>query len=243
VKNYFHAELLNPLGSAIFIFAISLFCTLTVPDIIVKILSAAFALFIFWGIINILFQLFKQRKNPVFDPGYKNYQTIKVEIVGDEILFLNGYYFKPSAIYKSKKINATDINEICPDTFPCSAVINNNEVIFFSVGFREKLIEFAEKHNIPTTSRLDIWWNITYPFLDTQFEPEDKNRYKKELNDNGFTDKEIKRIRYKIGRVLWFNMLAWEWQYLGQHAYLSWHSFSSKRYWWTMEIALRNYQL
>ena len=242
MKNHFHNELLKRLGSGVFTLVITLIAIIIIPELIAKIFCGLFAALLLRSIINDIWQLVKQRQNPIFEPEYKNYNTIKVDIVDNTIVFVNGYYFKPSPIYNSKKIYAVDINEICPDTFPVSAIINNNEVIFFSAGFRDKLIEFAEKHNIPTTSRLDIWWNITYPFLDTQFEPEDKIKFNTELNDAGFNNKEIKRIRYKIGRVLWFNMFAWEWQYLGQYAYLSWHSFSSKRYWWTMEIALRNYK-
>ena len=82
------------------------------------------------------------------------------------------------------------------------------------------------------------------PYLDTEFDKEHQKRTINSLVENGLSEEEVLRIRNKINNIMLFtNSVVWEWCHLGQHDYLTWTSFlSKKKYWWTMEIALRNYK-
>ena len=41
---------------------------------------------------------------------------------------------------------------------------------------------------------------------------------------------------------MFLNCIVWEWVYLGLFDYLDWTFLTKKKYWWAMELALRNFK-
>jgi hypothetical protein len=170
---------------------------------------------------------------------------IEVRIEEDQIVFVRGYYFKYGIVSSSCVVHATQINEVCFKTFPYSLVVNNNEVLFLEYSHRiqEELLSFVSRNHLRITDREDLWYFFATPYLDTKFETSEKEEMSLVLH-RYFNGKELRKIKRRVGRVLWLNfLLGQEWAYLGQFQYLRLKLFlSSEDYWWTMGIALRNYQ-
>ncbi len=158
-----------------------------------------------------------------------------------EIKFPNGYFFKQSQVNTSKKILSTEISEVNLNTFPPSLVYKDIEVIFVKNDCKNSLKDFAKKNNIPIIDRLDIWEHMCRPYLDTEFEEQEKVESLKLLEANGVSRKDVTQIRKKINFTMFLNFIVWEWCYLGLYDYLSWTFLNKKKYWWAMEVALRNY--
>lgn len=172
----------------------------------------------------------------------KNSKDIVIEFRENEILFPKGYYFKCSPIHKRKRINSEEISEVNLNTFPPTLVYQDKEVIFIEHKYKADLEQFAIQNKILLFERFDIWESINRPFLDTEFTKKDKIYTTKSLIENGVSKEEIVQIRKKIKSAMSLNFYAWEWIYLGLFDYLSWTFLTKKKYWWSMEIALRNYK-
>lgn len=188
-----------------------------------------------------LFLLLKKTKDAAV--LVRSLQELPVEIAHREILYPQGYFFRPSSISADKKIDAARIDEITPNTFPPSYVVDRREVLFVDQTQREDLMAFGQRNQIPVVERTDIWELLNRPFLDTELDPEESERTVQVLAENGISPAETKAIRKKIVRmIMWVSLYSWTWTYLGHFDCLSWGSrLSAKRYWWTMDIALRNF--
>jgi hypothetical protein len=171
----------------------------------------------------------------------RHYNQIKVNFESDRIHFPKGYFFKQSEVHLIKEIRCKDIAEINPNTFPPSLVYQNNEVIFLKPKLKEELLSFAKQHNNPIIERFDIWEHVNRCYLDTEFEAEDTLASLKLLSKNGISEIELKTIRKKIAKTMFLNTFIWEWVYLGLFDYLNWTFLTKKKYWWAMEISLRNF--
>ncbi len=165
-----------------------------------------------------------------------------MEITSKEILFPHGYFFKQSPVHKTKKIDRDQISEINLNTYPPSLVYHHNEIIFLRDESKEELEIFAKNNSIPVVDRFDIWEHINRPFLDTEFEEYEKSMSIQQLDENGISKSELNRIRIKAGKTMCINFLVWEWIYLGLFDYLSWTWLYKKKYWWAMDVGLRNYK-
>lgn len=159
------------------------------------------------------------------------------------------YEFQSSNIRTNPLIKLEDINEVNLNTSPASIVINHNEVIFIDTRYKQDFIKFVREKKLKVENRFDIWEAINEDFLDTEFTHNHKQRTLQQLNENGFSLDEVKDIRSKIEKLMdgWASV-SWEWMYLGHYdlllnkkqSYLL--LFPKDFYWWTMDIALRNYK-
>lgn len=170
-------------------------------------------------------------------------EKVNIIIERNEILFPNGYFFKQSLVNQTNKIESKNISEINLNTYPPSLVYKDKEIIFLKQEFEEQLAKFAELNKIPIVNRLDIWEHINRPYLDTEFEEEEIAESIKLLTENGISKSELGRIRRKVIKTMFLNYLVWEWTYLGLFDYLSWTYLTKNKYWWAMEIGLRNYKI
>lgn len=158
------------------------------------------------------------------------------------------YEFLVSTIREKPLIHVSQINEVNLNTFPPTIVINHNEVIFIESKYKTEFIQFVKQAGLKIEDRFDIWKTINEVFLDTEFTAHHHQKMMEGLVQNGFTEVEIKEIRTEIDELMqgWASV-AWEWNYLGHYdlllnkkqAYLL--HYPRDFYWWTMEIALRNY--
>ena len=170
------------------------------------------------------------------------FRDISIEIGDNEILFPEGYYLKQSTVDKEGRIPASCIDELWTSPCPLAIVINGNEVIYLNYE-KDELLAFAERNGIPVSDRVDIWSLICEPYLDTEFQPEEQEQTMQLLADNGVPAEEVLSIRNKIKWTM--NAAGYssmEWVYLGQYDYLHYARRTATRYWWTMEIALRNFE-
>ena len=165
-----------------------------------------------------------------------------VEFRGSTIYFPDGYHFKQSSVAKTKMISSKDINEINLTTSPPSLVIDYSEVIFLNEDCKDQLRKFVKENDLTVTNRFDIWEHLNQPFLDTEFTTDEKKATIEKLVENGLTEFEVAKIRQKLKWIMWQNVFGMEWVYLGQFDYLRIAFLTNRRYWWTMEIALRNYK-
>ncbi len=165
-----------------------------------------------------------------------------IVIEQNEILFPNGYFFKQSSVNQTKRIETKNISEINLNTYPPSLVYNDKEIVFLKRELKKEIELFAKQNKIPINNRMDIWEHINRPYLDTEFEKDEKIESIKLLSENGISKSELNRIRRKVVKTMFLNFLVWEWTYLGLFDYLNWTFLTKRKYWWAMEIGLRNYK-
>lgn len=194
------------------------------------------------GCIAMLFGVWKFRYTKE-RPKITTDEGLVIEFKDDLILFPKGYHFAQSAVHTAKQINAAEITEVNLRTSPASVVLHDKEVIFLKYDSKEELNAFAERNGLRLADRYDIWGAINEPFVDTELDYGIRKNILKNLKENGITVKELRAIRKKIAFTMYSsNYFAGEWIYLGQFDYLRWTMRNEEKYWWSMEIALRNYK-
>ncbi len=159
------------------------------------------------------------------------------------------YEFQVSNIRSSPVIPIDQINEVNLNTFPPSIVINHNEVIFIETRYKVDFIKYVKDKKLKVNNRFDIWGAINEDFLDTEFTAQHKKRTLNNLEVNGIQREEVEDIRKEVEDIMQgWAAIAWEWNYLGHYDLLLNKKqsflllFPREFYWWSMEIALRNYQ-
>lgn len=152
------------------------------------------------------------------------------------------YPFKHSSLRKNPFVLKEAINEVTLSSYLPSLVINNQEVIFIPILYAEKLKAYAQQHNLPISDRVDIWGAITFVFLDIACTEEELVGNYALLAENGLPKEEVKTIRKRIEKeMLWLTMYTWEWMGYSHYDVLK-HTIHRKSfYWYSMDIALRNY--
>jgi hypothetical protein len=187
----------------------------------------------------VILKLLRHRKEKTY---FKNSYDKPVLIESSSIVFPMGYYFKYSNLNETRRLESFEIAECCINTLPISFVTHDNEVIFVPHISEEDIRNFCKQDKIPISNRIDIWERINWPFLDTEFEEHEVKTNENLLDSLGIDNNDLKEIRKKISPTMSMNYFAWEWNYLGQFDYLRWTRLTKEKYWWSMEIALRNFK-
>ncbi|SHK31833.1 hypothetical protein SAMN04488007_2730 [Maribacter aquivivus] len=146
----------------------------------------------------------------------------KSEIREQEIL-ISDYPFEPSAVYPTALISANDIECISVDFTVCKVYVQN-DIIFISAEYKEKLKQFAESNNIRLILQSWNWDWILEPYLDTEFTKENEERCLARLIENGFTSLEVDTIRAEVKDQMYaynFDTMLWDWCSLGLSDVLS----------------------
>jgi len=158
------------------------------------------------------------------------------------ILFPKGYYFNHGYLKNKNELSYASIDEIRINTHPVSAKINGNEIVFLCGAEREDCEKMATAQNIPTTEPTDNWSLICDEFLDVELNQDYVERIMAELIKAGISEEETKAIRKTIRwRMEAKTYFSWEWIYYGQFDVLEvLYPLRENKYWWTMEIALRD---
>ena len=91
-------------------------------------------------------------------------------------------------------------------------------------------------------SPVDTWSLICDEFLDTEHNDDDKRITIETLKETGISERETEEIRKRISlKMLAYTYISMEWVYYGQYDVLiQLFPLSEEKYWWTMQIALRN---
>ena len=196
----------------------------------------------FFGGASLLFIFEKQWASWISQQGEKKNESTNCVIQADGFFFPKGYYFKQGYLKNQQLLPFTQIQEIRINTFPRSLVTRKKEVIFLKGLERDQLEKLAYEKGIKVTEPLDIWSLICDEFLDTEFSEEAQQKTRERLSEIGISEEELMQIRKKLRTsMLLRTSVSWEWVYYGQFDVLQelW-PLTEKKYWWTMEIALRN---
>ncbi|MFM2388025.1 MAG: hypothetical protein RL660_2782 [Bacteroidota bacterium] len=236
MKYYLHREILQQLR-------LPLLCLLIgIPWLIYGKVGFANCTFLLVGISFSFLTLRKLWQHRHTQKYYKHFTERPAILEGSSILFPDGYYFECSELHVSRRLEAHNIEECCINTWPISFVTKDREVVFVANIEKNDIEKFCEAAAIPIAARIDIWERINWPFLDTDFDEEEVIKNEEILAAAGIQQQELKAIRKEISAVMSANDLVWEWLYLGQFDYLSWTRLTKEKYWWSMEIALRNFK-
>ncbi|MBN1250793.1 MAG: hypothetical protein JXA16_01570 [Bacteroidales bacterium] len=114
----------------------------------------------------------KQIDKKISNLKKKKHDESYCEIIDNDIIFPSGYYFNHGYLKNKNKLNYSKIDEIRTNTFPTTALINGNEIIFLISKDKGELISFAKKNNIRINEPTDNWSLICEKFLDTEFDKE-----------------------------------------------------------------------
>ena len=190
------------------------------------------------GIVGLILALFHEQILKLAKPYHKRHNCT---ITGEGFLFPNGYPFQYGYMHKRKLLDYIYIDEIRISTYPPTAIVNGNETIFLLGITKEDIEANSEMLLAPITKTQDNWELLCNEFLDTEFDEEWKNIDIKRLAEVGIHEEEVKAIRSKIkSRMMLRTWHTWEWVYYGQYDVLdSLRPLNKKKYWWTMDIALR----
>lgn len=191
----------------------------------------------FFGICALVF---------LFEPQLEAFKQRRMaealcRITDQGFAFDRGYEF-PFGLMKGRKLLPFgEVQEIRLNTWPPTALVNGNELIFLTGLKKDEAHTAAERFGVQTSEPLDIWELIGEEFLDTEFEEDHKRRTLQRLAEAGIPEAEVLAIRKRLQR----RMLLWtyhsmEWIYCGHYDVLQnrW-PMGAKIYWWTMEVALR----
>jgi len=195
---------------------------------------------LFFSLCGLVFSFNKQIDKWTDQIRIKQFEKTFCKIESNHFNFPKGYYFKHSSLYDKNKLYFEEIEEI-RTTYPISAKINDKELIFLLGLTEEDVVNVSNKNNIPLVRAQDNWYLICEEYLDTEFDPEHKEETFVKLEKSKISKDEVKLIRKRFSkRMLITTMFSMEWVYYGQFDILKqiW-PLTSKKYWWTMEIALR----
>lgn len=198
--------------------------------------------FLFFGGSSALFIFQDRWTNWIQQRKQKKITSSNCEIKPEGFYFPQGYYFKQGCLKNRPLLPFSEIKEIRINTFPITAVTHQKEVIFLPGLQQEEVEKLAFEKNLKLVEPVDIWSLICDEFLDTEFSEEEKARCRKLLEEQGISPTELEQIRKKIKtKMLLLTAVSWEWMYYGQYdVLLELRPLTEKKYWWTMDIALRN---
>ncbi len=136
----------------------------------------------------------------------------KITFATDSLKF-EDYPFDCSFVSTNPVLNIKDIINICVNSAPPTVKVDN-ELIFISAEHKQKLIDFAEKNNLPFSDRPALWDWILEPFLDTEFTAEDKERIYILLEKYELGRETVDKLRETVTEQMIkynFETMLWEW--------------------------------
>jgi len=198
--------------------------------------------FLFFGGASALFIFQDRWTNWIEQRNQKKITSSNCVIKAEGFYFPKGYYFKKGCLKNRSLLPFTEIKEIRINTFPIAAITHQREVIFLPGLQQEEVEKLGFEKKLRLVEPVDIWSLICDEFLDTEFSEEEKERCRKLLEEQGISPEELVQIRKKIKtKMLLLTAVSCEWMYYGQYdVLLELRPLTEKKYWWTMDIALRN---
>lgn len=173
--------------------------------------------------------------------GQKQIKKKHCQIKHDCFYFPKHYIFRHGFLKGKKKLSFDLVEEIRINTWPISAKINNNELIFLFGLSKEEVIAVASEKGLSIVEPQDNWSLLLEKFLDTEFDEEEKQQTLSRLEAAGIDKSEVEKIRKRFqNRMLLTTLFSMEWIYYGQFDALRqiW-PLTEQKYWWTMKLALK----
>lgn len=175
-------------------------------------------------------------------PDYTHRPVPVAQIKENQIVFAKpGYRFRYSLVRSLAPIAPARITEVNLNTFPISFVLDAREVVFLEHIPLKEVLDFVQRNGIPVVERANIWQLLSIAYFDPDSTKEDKEIHLQTLEAYGISRAEGAKIRRKTLYPMLLNGF-WEWgSDMNLFDYLNFFPYvSHKRYWWCMEIALRN---
>ena len=136
--------------------------------------------------------------------------------IDDNFIKIENYPFEPSIAYRQTIFTPDQIDDVDLGASPPTIRIND-ELIFLTAEKISELKNFAQKHNIKTIERQDIWALILEPFLDTEFTPERDQKATQVLESYGLTTDQVRSLRIEVKTQMLkynFDTMLWDWCHL-----------------------------
>lgn len=144
-----------------------------------------------------------------------------MKVDGSKLIF-DDYPFRCAVAAGGKPVAASEIAEILPERAPPEIWLKSGEILFVGKEDLENLVRFADAHQIPLTSRQDVWSLICEEALDTELSAQSRAATAEALAKIGISPEEARKIRARVlPRLLNANAVWWEWVHLGQFDMLS----------------------
>ncbi len=172
---------------------------------------------------------------------------MKLEIY-DNSIKLSGYPFY-NFFNNKRKFFHYEIDFINLDADPILFCVQKKEILFLERKYEKDLKLFAEKFNIDTSNKIDVWELICFPFTIEAVSPEAIAENESILRDLSFYRDEIADIRNRVSGFMksWamFTMEGVSLTHydvlLARKRILFFNPLFKKFYWYTMKIALKGY--
>ncbi len=158
-----------------------------------------------------------------------------------EFKFYNLFF---SSLHRQNKITRARINAVDFNTYPCSLIIDNQEVVFFNHNDEDGLKKFVTDNKIPSSTHIDTWAILTRDYLDTKLDGKEVQEGNMKLESVGIDMQMFEKISKQISATL---IMTMEWSYLGlwdllamkQYRNPFYRFYGRKYYWKVMEVALK----
>ncbi len=126
----------------------------------------------------------------------------------NNVFSFRGYPFKFPDLGNGVRID--DIEEVHLDRHPIELWLKSGDIVFFPVRQAHLLYEIHLKRALPITWRTNLWDYLLRPFLYTEPSPEERAQIDGCLQEEGFSEDEIRRLRRWASPVKWFALLVWD---------------------------------
>lgn len=126
------------------------------------------------------------------------------------------YPFASASVASGKRLPHDLIRDVDVSAAPPEIRTQQGETLFVSAEQREEFQAAVRAAGIPEVRRYDVWADLLEPYLDTEFTLEEQRETLARLQECGYVETEVNRIRHRVARpMLNYNFSLWEWVYLG----------------------------
>ena len=136
----------------------------------------------------------------------------------DSMLRFSNYGFEPASVFPSGSISTDRIAEINLGAWPPQVRLTTGEILFVHPPDKGALLEFIDRHDLPTARRSSVWGALLEPFLDSSEDQETIDRQFASLAQVGLDRQAVDRWRHEVGISMIaynFGTRLWEWAVLG----------------------------
>ena len=160
----------------------------------------------------------------LFHPGYwktmaklLRWDRTRVTLEDSNLRFSN-YGFHPASVFPAGSIGTDRISEINLGAWPPQVRLTSGEILFVHPPDKGALLDFIDRHDLPTARRSSVWSALLDPFLDSCEDQETIDQQFAWLAQLGLNRDAVTRWRREVGVAMIaynFGTRLWEWAILG----------------------------
>jgi hypothetical protein len=139
----------------------------------------------------------------------------EVEIDERSIVFRR-YPYAPASVYPDGALQASEVEALVLNFRPPALHTRKGELLFLPPDALPEVRAFAERHEIPSVRRLDVWALVLEPFMDTSVDRAMRRRMREALRRCGLSGARLLFLRWRVSfRVEFIHCLHVQWQHFG----------------------------